>query len=260
MQVWKSKQAAQSAVDEDDEIDELYPEPNSGTQRSGVRRDWQTESDAGNGPVARQIRDTPGRQLRFVRGPLEQSDGVSDARSSDERQLGGGQQRFGVFEAGAGPVSETRQRVPGEPRKKDVIKKAYKRPGSIHTEQDRQPWVKGQPRGEVPQQVYGGLRRQVRGDDGEMEGDDEAMEEPSAARDLAWGQQIDFKVYQFTPLGMRVIIRGGYDGLVYNDQMDLYGRERIQIGDIMKGYIFKIRDDNKVRPGSHNRVYHWTGA
>jgi hypothetical protein len=250
VQVWKSKQAAQSAVDEDDEGDDLYPEPYSGAQRSGVRRDWQSEYDAGNEPVAQQVRDAPGRQLRSVRGPLEQSDRGSDVRSFDERHSEGGQQRFGVFEGGAGPVSETRQRVPGEPRKKDVIKKAYKRPGSIHTEQDRQPWVKGQARGEVPQQVYSGLRRQVRGDNGDLEGGGEEMEEPSAARDLAWGQQIDFKVYQFTPLGMRVIIRGGYDGLVYNDQMDLYGRERIQIGDIMKGYIFKIRDDNKVGLGS----------
>lgn len=169
----------------------------------------------------------------------------------------GAERKYGVRARAPGLDSRVDETRGIAERKKDVIKKEYKRPGRIHTEEDRQPWVKGQPRAETPQQVYGGLRRQVSKPEGGLEGSrhsydmeggvEENLGLPSASRDLEWGQQVDFKVYQFTPLGMRVIIRGGYDGLVYGDQMDLYGRDRIEIGDVMKGWVFKIRDDDKVR-------------
>ncbi|GAQ82189.1 hypothetical protein KFL_001030140 [Klebsormidium nitens] len=239
--VWKPKQPPSYAEDDRLEADDLYPvrEPVQRSRRFSIDK-TKPESDFDYTRREEKVSESGDEVRRKVFGVREE---VSQSASVvGEERLDTSERKYGVRDRVPGlrsQVSETRGITE---RKKDVIKKEYKRPGRIHTEQDRQPWVKGEPRGEIPQQVFGGLRRQSSG----LEGEDVGNEGPSASRDLEWGQQIDFKVYQFTPLGMRVIIRGGYDGLVYKDQMELYGRDRIEIGDVMKGWVFKIRDDDKV--------------
>lgn len=56
------------------------------------------------------------------------------------------------------------------------------------------------------------------------------------------GDEVDIKIHKFTDLGATVIINNSYFGLVYEN--DIY--KDISIGDKMKGYIKKIRDDNKI--------------
>ncbi|MGM0421260.1 MAG: hypothetical protein ACQEQG_09720, partial [Bacillota bacterium] len=54
--------------------------------------------------------------------------------------------------------------------------------------------------------------------------------------------EVEVIIDEFTDLGIRVIINDKYYGLVYED--DIY--KDYEIGDRTKGYIKKIRDDNKI--------------
>ncbi|SJZ67674.1 S1 RNA-binding domain-containing protein [Selenihalanaerobacter shriftii] len=56
------------------------------------------------------------------------------------------------------------------------------------------------------------------------------------------GDEVNIVVDQFTDLGVKVIINGKYYGLVYEN--DIY--KDLEIGDKTKGYIKKIREDNKI--------------
>lgn len=56
------------------------------------------------------------------------------------------------------------------------------------------------------------------------------------------GDEVDIVVDQFTDLGAKVIINDKYYGLVYEN--DIY--RNLEVGDKTKGYIKKIREDNKI--------------
>lgn len=60
--------------------------------------------------------------------------------------------------------------------------------------------------------------------------------------DLEEGQEVDLMVYQETELGLMVVINNKYSGLVYRNEIF----ENISIGDERKGYVKRIREDEKV--------------
>ena len=56
------------------------------------------------------------------------------------------------------------------------------------------------------------------------------------------GQQVDLIVYEITDLGANVIINNIHHGLIFEDEL----MEDVKVGDTLKGYIKKIRRDNKI--------------
>lgn len=60
--------------------------------------------------------------------------------------------------------------------------------------------------------------------------------------DFSQGDEVDILIDRFTDLGIRVIINNKYYGLVYEE--DIY--KQVHVGEERKGYIKKIRDDNKI--------------
>ncbi|TDO78294.1 hypothetical protein DFR79_13036 [Halanaerobium saccharolyticum] len=72
--------------------------------------------------------------------------------------------------------------------------------------------------------------------------DTTGIEEAPENVEFSEGDKVDILVYKFTDLGATVIINDKYFGLVYEN--DIY--KEITIGDQLKGYIKKIRDDNKI--------------
>jgi len=72
--------------------------------------------------------------------------------------------------------------------------------------------------------------------------DTTGIEEAPENVEFSEGDKVDILVYKFTDLGATVIINDKYYGLVYEN--DIY--KEITIGDQLKGYIKKIREDNKI--------------
>jgi hypothetical protein len=70
----------------------------------------------------------------------------------------------------------------------------------------------------------------------------EEIEEAPENVDFSDGDEVNIVVDKFTDLGVKVIINDKYYGLVYED--DIY--RDLEIGDETKGYIKKIREDNKI--------------
>jgi len=64
----------------------------------------------------------------------------------------------------------------------------------------------------------------------------------SADETLAEDQAVDLIVWQFTPLGVKVIIDHRFNGLLYRDEVG----DRLNYGDQLKGYVKKIRPDGKI--------------
>ena len=64
----------------------------------------------------------------------------------------------------------------------------------------------------------------------------------SADETLTAGQEVDLIVWQFTPLGAKVIINHRFSGLLYRDEIG----DRLNYGDRLKGYIRQVRADGKV--------------
>jgi predicted RNA-binding protein (virulence factor B family) len=64
----------------------------------------------------------------------------------------------------------------------------------------------------------------------------------SADETLVTGQEVDLIVWQFTPLGAKVIINHRFGGLLYRDEIG----DRLNYGDHLKGYIRRVRTDGKV--------------
>ncbi len=60
--------------------------------------------------------------------------------------------------------------------------------------------------------------------------------------DFSQGDEVDILIDRFTDLGIRVIINDKYYGLVYEE--DVY--KQVHVGERRKGYIKKIREDNKI--------------
>lgn len=68
--------------------------------------------------------------------------------------------------------------------------------------------------------------------------------------DYTAGQEVDLMIYQETDLGFKAIINKSHTGILYENEVF----QAIRIGQQMKGYIKKIREDNKIdlalqRPG-----------
>ena len=56
------------------------------------------------------------------------------------------------------------------------------------------------------------------------------------------GQKVELIVYQFTPLGAKVIINHRFSGLLYRDEIG----NRLDYGERLTGYIRQIRADGKI--------------
>jgi predicted RNA-binding protein (virulence factor B family) len=56
------------------------------------------------------------------------------------------------------------------------------------------------------------------------------------------GQEVDLMVYEISEIGVSVIINQVHKGLIFNE--DIF--QPIEIGDQMKGYIKRIREDQKI--------------
>ena len=59
---------------------------------------------------------------------------------------------------------------------------------------------------------------------------------------LAEGQEVDLVVWQFTPLGAKVIVNHRFGGLLYRDEIG----NSLNYGDTLKGYVRHIRADGKL--------------
>jgi len=69
--------------------------------------------------------------------------------------------------------------------------------------------------------------------------------------DVTEGEDVDLLVYHLSPLGYQVIINNQYGGLLYGT--DVF--RQIKIGDKLRGYIKKIREDNKIDVALRNYAY-----
>ncbi len=72
--------------------------------------------------------------------------------------------------------------------------------------------------------------------------------------DLEVGQEVDLLAYGHSDLGVKVIINHKYEGLLYKN--DVF--QHIKIGEQLKGYIKKVRDDDKVDVTLHKFGYRST--
>ena len=69
--------------------------------------------------------------------------------------------------------------------------------------------------------------------------------------DLEVGTEVDLLVFDFSPIGIKVIINQTYEGLLYKDQVQV----PLKRGEEIKGYISKIRDGNKIDVSLHRFGY-----
>jgi uncharacterized protein len=60
--------------------------------------------------------------------------------------------------------------------------------------------------------------------------------------DLKEGQQVSLMIFDFSPLGVSVIIDNTYRGLLYADEIF----EDLNVGDVKTGYIKKLREDGLI--------------
>lgn len=56
------------------------------------------------------------------------------------------------------------------------------------------------------------------------------------------GDEVDVMIWETTDLGVNVIINDSHKGLIYHNEFFA----QVEPGDLRKGYISKIRDDNKI--------------
>lgn len=59
---------------------------------------------------------------------------------------------------------------------------------------------------------------------------------------LKVGEEVGLLPYHKTEMGIKAVINGQYSGLIYEDDI----RHDLKLGQKMKGYIQKIRNDNKI--------------
>jgi uncharacterized protein len=60
--------------------------------------------------------------------------------------------------------------------------------------------------------------------------------------DLKYGEEVDLIVWNKTDLGVKVIVNGAHQGLLYNNEIF----NEIKMGDRIKGFVKLIREDNKL--------------
>ncbi len=68
------------------------------------------------------------------------------------------------------------------------------------------------------------------------------------------GEQVSLRLFQSTDMGVKAIINGQHEGLIYKDDIFSY----LNLGDVIPGYIKSVRDDGKIDlllrlKGSDNR-------
>lgn len=56
------------------------------------------------------------------------------------------------------------------------------------------------------------------------------------------GEEVDVLICDRTPLGFRAVINNLHSGVIYNNEVN----RRIAIGDRVKAYVSKVRDDDKI--------------
>ena len=56
------------------------------------------------------------------------------------------------------------------------------------------------------------------------------------------GEEVMLLVEEFTDIGIKVIIDGRYEGMLYKNEVF----RKLSVGEQVEGYIKKIRDDNKI--------------
>ena len=56
------------------------------------------------------------------------------------------------------------------------------------------------------------------------------------------GEEVDLVVFQKTDLGYSVIVNHAHKGLIFDNEIF----QQIRIGDRLKGYVKRIRDDHKI--------------
>ncbi len=56
------------------------------------------------------------------------------------------------------------------------------------------------------------------------------------------GEEVDLFVYEKTDLGFKVVVNGLHSGMIYDNQLF----QPVNIGDRLKGYVQKVREDDKI--------------
>lgn len=69
--------------------------------------------------------------------------------------------------------------------------------------------------------------------------------------DLSVGDEVSLLIYQFSDIGIKAIINHTYDGLLYKDQV----QKLLNKGDVVKGYVNRIREDQKIDLSLHRFGY-----
>ncbi len=69
--------------------------------------------------------------------------------------------------------------------------------------------------------------------------------------DLEIGTKVSLLVYQFTDIGIKVVINQTYDGLLYRDQV----QAPLRHAHVVDGYISRIREGNKIDVSLHRFGY-----
>lgn len=74
--------------------------------------------------------------------------------------------------------------------------------------------------------------------------------------DVKPGDEVDLLVYKIMDIGAGVIVNNAFQGLIYKN--DIY--QDIYVGDKLKGYVLKVRDDDKLditirKPGFNKVIY-----
>jgi predicted RNA-binding protein (virulence factor B family) len=69
--------------------------------------------------------------------------------------------------------------------------------------------------------------------------------------DLPENQEVNLIVWEFTELGVKVVINGRYSGVLYHNEIF----SPIHVGDRLTGYIKKIREDGKIDVSLRKKGY-----
>jgi predicted RNA-binding protein (virulence factor B family) len=64
-------------------------------------------------------------------------------------------------------------------------------------------------------------------------------------------QEVDLTIWEFTDLGIKVVINSRYSGVLYHNEIF----SPVHVGDCIKGYIKKIREDNKIDVSLRKKGY-----
>jgi predicted RNA-binding protein (virulence factor B family) len=62
------------------------------------------------------------------------------------------------------------------------------------------------------------------------------------ASELSEGQEVDLMIYEFTDLGIMALVNNKFKGMLYKNEVF----SQLKVGQKLKGYIKKIREDHKI--------------